>query len=101
MVEGLLPWCGELGTFLKDTSNSIAVQNNIVKMSLGDLSGGGTPGNIPNPEVKPVSADGTWRETSRESRSLPRGFSFYVQRCGLFTSARESQITFAWFKLSG
>jgi hypothetical protein len=47
-------------------------------MSLGDLSDGGTPGHIPNPEVKPVSADGTWRETSRESRSLPRGFSFNI-----------------------
>jgi len=49
-----------------------------VKMSLGDLSGGGTPGNIPNPVVKPVSADGTWRATSRESRSLPRGISFNI-----------------------
>jgi hypothetical protein len=49
-----------------------------VKLSLGDLCGGGTPGPIPNPEVKPVSADGTWRETSRESRSLPRGFSFTI-----------------------
>jgi hypothetical protein len=47
-----------------------------VKLSLGDLSDVGTPGPIPNPEVKHVSADGTWRATSRESRSLPRGFSF-------------------------
>ena len=44
-------------------------------MSLGDLSGMGTPGPISNPEVKHVSADGTWRATSWESRSLPRGFS--------------------------
>jgi hypothetical protein len=36
----------------------------------------GTPGPIPNPEVKHASADGTWRATSRESRSLPRGFFF-------------------------
>jgi hypothetical protein len=43
--------------------------------SLGDLSGGGTPGPIPNPEVKPVSADGTWRAASWESRSSPRGFT--------------------------
>ena len=43
--------------------------------SLGDLSDVGTPGPIPNPEVKHVSADGTWRATSWESRSLPRGFS--------------------------
>ena len=46
--------------------------------SLGDWSDGGTPGNIPNPVVKPVSADGTWRATSWESRSLPRGFSFNI-----------------------
>ena len=26
---------------------------------------------IPNTEVKPHSADGTWLETARESRSLP------------------------------
>ena len=43
--------------------------------SLGDWSDGDTPGNIPNPAVKSVSADGTWRATSWESRSLPRGFS--------------------------
>jgi hypothetical protein len=53
-----------------------AIQSNVVKTSLGDLSGEGTPGPIPNPVVKLVSADGTWRATSWESRSLPRGFSF-------------------------
>jgi hypothetical protein len=47
-----------------------------VKLSLGDLSDVGTPGPIPNPVVKHISADGTWRATSWESRSLPRGFSF-------------------------
>ena len=39
------------------------------------LSGGDgervTPVPIPNTAVKPFSADGTWRETSWESRSLP------------------------------
>src|SRR3989304_7594415 len=40
--------------------------------SLGDRSVEGPPGPIPNPEVKLDSADGTWRETARESRSLPR-----------------------------
>ena len=49
----------------------------IVKKSLlGDSSGGGTPGSIPNPAVKPTSADGTWGATLWESRSLPRGL-FY------------------------
>ncbi len=45
--------------------------------SLGDWSDVGTPGYIPNPVVKDVSADGTWRATSWESRSLPRD-SFYL-----------------------
>ena len=53
--------------------------DNLVKLSLGDLSDMGTPGPIPNPEVKHISADGTWRATSRESRSLPRGFSFKLE----------------------
>lgn len=47
---------------------------NFEKMSLGDLSDEGPPGPIPNPEVKLVSADGTWLETAWESRSLPIGF---------------------------
>ena len=42
--------------------------------SLGDWSDGGTPGNIPNPAVKAVSADGTWGAAPWESRSLPRDF---------------------------
>ena len=45
-------------------------------MSLGDISDEGTPGNISNPEVKLVSADGTWGAAPWESRSLPRDFSF-------------------------
>jgi hypothetical protein len=44
----------------------------------GDLSDEGTPGPIPNPEVKLVSADGTWWVTAWESRSLPtRLFHFH------------------------
>ena len=45
-------------------------------MSLGDSSDEGTPGNIPNPAVKLISADGTWGAAPWESRSLPRDFSF-------------------------
>ena len=45
-------------------------------MSLGDWSDEGTPGNISNPEVKVVSADGTWGVAPWESRTLPRDFSF-------------------------
>ena len=54
--------------------------NSFVKLSLGDLCDVGTPGPIPNPAVKHISADGTWRAASRESRSLPRGFSLLICR---------------------
>ena len=37
----------------------------------GGHGGGETPGPIPNPEVKPSSADGTARETVWESRTPP------------------------------
>src|SRR6266699_3300219 len=37
----------------------------------GGFSGGVTPVPIPNTEVKPASADGTWGETPWESRSPP------------------------------
>ena len=44
----------------------------------GDLSDEGTPGPIPNPEVKLVSADGTWWVTAWESRSLPKGLFLFI-----------------------
>ena len=37
----------------------------------GDDGEGVPPVPIPNTEVKPFSADGTWLETARESRTLP------------------------------
>ena len=42
-----------------------------VSWCYGGYSGGETPGYIPNPEVKPSSADGTAPGTVWESRSLP------------------------------
>ena len=39
----------------------------------GDDSGGDPRVPIPNTTVKPSSADGTWTEGSRESRTLPGG----------------------------
>ena len=41
----------------------------------GDHSGRVTPVPIPNTEVKPASADGTWGETPWESRSSPEFIS--------------------------
>jgi hypothetical protein len=43
----------------------------VIPQSCGGHSEGETPGPIPNPEVKPLSADGTAREASRESRTPP------------------------------
>ena len=48
------------------------------RKSLGDLSDAGTPGNISNPAVKGVSADGTWGAAPWESRSLPRDFFYLI-----------------------
>ena len=72
----MLPtWCGEFGAF---DYKSLQCYSDLYyrNWSLGDWSGKGTPGNIPNPEVKLASADGTWGATPWESRSLPRDFSF-------------------------
>ena len=41
------------------------------EVDVGDRGDGGPPGSIPNPVVKPISADGTATEASWESRSLP------------------------------
>src|SRR5579875_1477079 len=40
----------------------------------GDHSGGATPVPIPNTEVKPASADGTWGAAPWESRTSPGVF---------------------------
>src|SRR4051812_49813285 len=42
-----------------------------VSQTFGGHSEGDTPLPIPNREVKPLSADGTWLERARESRSPP------------------------------
>jgi hypothetical protein len=42
-----------------------------VTTDFGGNGGGVTPVPIPNTEVKPSRADGTWRETAWESRSPP------------------------------
>ena len=57
----------------------------------GDNSGGVTPVPIPNTEVKPSSADGTWRETAWESRSLP----------GLILCPTSKTSKWGFFMLSG
>ena len=41
---------------------------------------------IPNTEVKPLSADGTWLETARESRSSPESINDYGESKGFSES---------------
>ncbi len=49
----------------------------------GGHGGGVPPVPIPNTEVKPARADGTWTEGSRESRSPPNTLERKaVPRCG-------------------
>ena len=45
----------------------------------GDYSEEDTPVPIPNTEVKLFSADDTWRETARESRTSPVSYSEVAQ----------------------
>ena len=42
-----------------------------IRKDSGGNGEGEPPVPIPNTEVKPLSAEGTWLETARESRSLP------------------------------
>ena len=44
---------------------------------LGEYSYGGTPRHIPNLEVKPIHAESTWLEATREDMSLPSFFLFF------------------------
>ncbi len=80
MVEGLLFGAENSELFVTETKCAFpySLVFNIVNKSLGDWSDRGTPGHIPNPVVKTVSADGTWGATPWESRSLPRDFSCLI-----------------------
>ena len=54
----------------------------------GDNGERDPPVPIPNTEVKPFSADGTWLETTWESRTLPDSTKKSLRRClGLFLCA--------------
>ena len=58
---------------LADVESLYAVVNVLVVYSkiTGDNGKRDPPVLIPNTEVKPLSADGTWLETAWESRTLP------------------------------
>ena len=48
----------------------LRVYENILKKESSDEGERDTPVPIPNTEVKPLSADGTWLETTWESKTL-------------------------------
>ena len=52
------------------------VQGKQIRSEVGDHRSVGIPGNIPNPAVKRVSADGTWGATPWESKKLPTSLLF-------------------------
>ena len=63
----------------------------------GDHSGRVTPVPIPNTEVKPACADGTWGETPWESRTLPEFISdnaHLATRVGIVASGGRRRVTF-------
>ena len=53
------------------TGNIVCYYQKFLKFLYGDDCIRDTPVPIPNTEVKPYNADGTRRETSRETRKLP------------------------------
>ena len=59
----------------------------------GDNSWRVPPVPIPNTEVKPPHADGTWLETARESRSSPDSKREDIERYPLFLSFLEIVIS--------
>ena len=56
----------------------------IPERNSGDYGERDPPVPIPNTEVKPFSADGTWLETARESRTLPDSKEKSSASAGLF-----------------
>ena len=74
--------------------NRNAVQlSGCMKPNKFTISGGNdekvTPVPIPNTEVKLLSADGTWLDTARESRSSPDSFSLEEFLRGVFSYILE------------
>ena len=62
----------------------------------GDYGERDPPVPIPNTEVKPFSADGTWLETTWESRTLPDSMKRkdLPERVGLFFSYNRKALFF-------
>ena len=63
----------------QNPKGSDSVNDKRIRSEVGDHRSVGIPGNIPNPAVKRVSADGTWRAASWESKKLPTSL-FYLRK---------------------
>ncbi len=59
------------GVLSRARAPGVCLPRSSLTTDFGGHSGGVTPVPIPNTEVKPTSADGTWEETPWESRSPP------------------------------
>ena len=89
MVRRIGHFGGEEMCFGNDSVEDEARLTRVESKEVGDMSGEGTPGSIPNPAVKLVSADGTAGATLWESRSLPTpllfsSFHFFIPLPPLF-----------------
>ena len=60
-----------------------------IESVVGDMSGGGPPGPISNPAVKPASADGSMRFAACESRPSPTILSFCFYSFLFFSTSVE------------
>ena len=58
----------------------------------GDYDEGVTPVPIPNTEVKPFSADGTWLVTARESRSSPDSNKSFAEQRSFFSCRKMAPV---------
>ena len=66
--------CRMMDTLILNSLRRQRERQRAIQLSIwcvGDESGGGTPGPIPNPVVKPTSADGTALDTGWKSTRLP------------------------------
>ena len=70
MIEGLICDVRNREVFRKEAAYWKRLKR-IEKSQVGDDRSVGIPGNIPNPAVKRVSADGTWGAAPWESKKLP------------------------------
>ena len=65
----------------------------IPEKNSGDYGERDPPVPIPNTEVKPFSADGTWLETARESRTLPDSKEKSSAFAGLFSLPSDNRLS--------